>query len=167
MSAPPVPLSDLLTVAVQGAHGGLHRLSQHLAMPMSDQQRRKAILDYVAYAQGLLLRLLALVRWSTVQQAQGAEAPRVAGQKTLALLERQLSEMRRAADELFFFHEARRAWSLTLALALARTLGPDPGPYPEPALGPHPPTQALPRSCAPAYDVCGEPALNPNPHPQP
>ena len=167
MSAPPVPLSDLLTVAVQGAHGQLHRLSQHLAMPMSDQQRRKAILDYVAHAQGLLLRLLALVRWSTVQQAHGAEAPRVAGQKTLALLERQLSEMRRAADELFFFHEASRAWSLTLALALARTLGPDPGPYPEPALGPHPPTQALPRSCAPAYDVCGEPALNPNPHPQP
>ena len=163
MSAPPVPLSDLLTVAVQSAHGGLLRLSQHLAMPMSDQQRRKAILDYVAHAQGLLLRLLALVRWSTVQQAQGAEAPRVAGQKTLALLERQLSEMRRAADELFFFHEARRAWSLTLA----RTLGSDRDPYPESALGPHPPTQALPRSCAPAYDVCGEPALNPNPHPHP
>ena len=167
MSAPPVPLSDLLTVAVQGAHGGLLRLSQQVAMPMSDQQRRKAILDYVAHAQGLLLRLLALVRWSTVQQAQEADAPRAAGQKALALLETQLSEMRRAADELFFFHEASRAWSLTLALALARTLGPDPGSYPQPALGPHPPTQALPRSCAPAYDVCGEPALNPNPHPHP
>lgn len=107
MSSPPVPLSDLLTVAVQGAHGGLLRLSQQVDIPMSDQQRRKAILDYVAHAQGLLMRLLVLVRWSSVQQVVGA--PRAAGQKALTLLELQLSEMRRAADELFFFHEASRA----------------------------------------------------------
>jgi hypothetical protein len=109
MSSPSVPLSDLLTVAVQGAHGGLLRLSQQVAIPMSDQQRRKAILDYVAHAQGLLYRLLVLVRWSVVQHVEGQKAPRAAGLKALTLLELQLSEMRRAADELFFFHEASRA----------------------------------------------------------
>ena len=100
MSSPSVPLSDLLTVAVQGAHGGLLRLSQQVAIPMSDQQRRKAILDYVAHAQGLLLRLLVLVRWSIVQHVEGQKAPRAAGLKALTLLELQLSEMRRAADSV-------------------------------------------------------------------
>ena len=60
----------------------------------------------MAHAQGLLLRLLTLVRWSAVQQLAGPDAPRAAGQKALTLLDLQLSEMRRAADELFFFHEA-------------------------------------------------------------
>ena len=41
-----------------------------------------------------------------MQQLAGPGAPRAAGQKALTLLDLQLSEMRRAADELFFFHEA-------------------------------------------------------------
>ena len=50
-SPPPVPLSDLVSVAVQGAHGGLLRLSQQVATPLTDAQRRSAILDYVTHAQ--------------------------------------------------------------------------------------------------------------------
>ena len=103
MSSPTVPLSDVIRVAVQEARLGLLRLPQLLAT-LSDQQRRSAINKYVAHAQGLLLRALVLVRWSAVSM------PRVeTGREALTLLEKQLSEMRRAADELFFFHEASRA----------------------------------------------------------
>ena len=53
-----VPLGDAVTVAVQNAHHGLLRLSQMLSnpqQPLNDQQRRRAIAEYLQHAQGLLL----------------------------------------------------------------------------------------------------------------
>ena len=115
-----------------------------------------------------------------MQQLAGPDAPRAAGQKALTLLDLQLSEMRRAADELFFFHEAMPyadkyfpgppycTYGLRLPAAGVLYVPEAQGTLRVPASGVRAvrsyrcttgststpkPNQALPRSCAPAYDV--------------
>ena len=60
---PPIPLADLVTVAVQQTHAGLVRLSQQLSdKAMPEDLRRRFLLEYVAKAQSSLLRVLVLAR---------------------------------------------------------------------------------------------------------
>ena len=100
---PTVPLDDAVFAVATQVHGGLVSLSQQLAA-QPDDGRRAMIKQFITYARTLLLRLLALVRWlkerHEMLEACRADSIRFQNQHT---------EMRRAADELFFLH-SRDLW---------------------------------------------------------
>ena len=109
---PTVPLADVCFAAVQDAHAKLLLVAQRLGPRLADADRRAELQRYLAHARGLLLRLLVIVRWA------GRGMARLQGwSDALTQAELQSSALRRAADDLYFLHEAALRLKLKTAPA--------------------------------------------------
>ena len=96
-----VPVSAVVHAAVHASRSALDRLASKLSPVATDRARRDALDSYISHARSLLTRALLAVRWAASLEAGAVDLERVR-----AAIGRQQDELRRAADDLFFAHDA-------------------------------------------------------------
>ena len=96
-----VPVSAVVHATVQESRSALDRLASQLGSVATDRARRDALGSYVSGARSLLTRALLAVRWAASLEAGAVDLERVR-----AAIGRQQDELRSAADNLFFVHDA-------------------------------------------------------------